>query len=102
MAIQADSMQVLLGNTIAMSIAIILLSSMASHSFSTNQLDFSRIGAKYSDEPTNSTNFHIIGGSGLAVSGEPGCGGDTLTASMMVTNSGNANASVTPCCYSFW
>ena len=94
MAIQADSMRVLLGNTIAMSIAIILLSSMASHSFSTNQLEFSRIGAKYSDEPTNSTNFTSSGGSGLAVSGEPGYVGDTLTASMMVTNSGNVSASV--------
>ena len=94
MAIQADSMRVLLGNTIAMSIAIILLSSMASHSFSTNQLEFSRIGTKYSDEPTNSTNFTSSGGSGLAVSGEPGYVGDTLTASMMVTNSGNVSASV--------
>ena len=48
----------------------------------------------YSDESTNSTNFTSSGGSGLAVSGEPGYVGDTLIASMMVTNSGDATGSV--------
>ena len=91
MSIQADSMRVLLGNSILMSIAIILLSCISLNSYSPHYLDSSLIESNYSDEPTNFTNFTSSGGSGLAVSGEPGYVGDILVASMMVTNSGNSS-----------
>ena len=47
-----------------------------------------------SDTPSNSTNFTSSGGSGLVISGEPAYVGDTLTASLMVTNKGNSSGSV--------
>jgi len=94
MSIQADSMRVLLGNSILIPIAIILLSCIGLNSYSAHQLDSSLIGSNYSDESTNFTNFTSSGGSGLAVSGEPGYVGDTLVASMMVTNSGNSSGDV--------
>tara|TARA_Y100000589_G_scaffold58560_1_gene49110 strand:+ start:733 stop:2286 length:1554 start_codon:yes stop_codon:yes gene_type:complete len=48
-----------------------------------------------SDTPSsNSTNFTSSGGSGLVISGEPAYVGDTLTASLMVTNNGNSSGSV--------
>jgi hypothetical protein len=84
-------MRVLLGNSILFTIAIILLSCIGLNSYSTDHLDSSLIGSNYSDE---STNFTSSGGSGLAVSGEPGYVGDTLVASMMVTNSGNSSGDV--------
>ena len=45
---------------------------------------------------TNSTytNFTSSGGSGIVISGEPAYVGDTLTASLMVTNKGNSTGSV--------
>lgn len=94
MSIQADAMRVFLGNTIRMSIAIMLLSYTCFHQHSPQLPDSTQIEPMYSDESTNSTNFTSSGGSGLAVSGEPGYVGDTLIASMMVTNSGNATGSV--------
>ena len=47
-----------------------------------------------SDTASNSTNFTSSGGSGLVISGEPAYVGDTLTASLMVTNKGNSSGSV--------
>ena len=47
-----------------------------------------------SNTPSNSSNFSSSGGSGLVISGEPAHVGDTLTASLMVTNKGNATGSV--------
>ena len=47
-----------------------------------------------SDTPSNSTNFTSSGDSGLVISGEPAYVGDTLTASLMVTNKGNSSGSV--------
>ena len=87
-------MRVLLGNSFLIPIAIILLSCIGLNSYSAHQLDSSLIGSNYSDESTNFTNFTSSGGSGLAVSGEPGYVGDTLVASMMVTNSGNSSGDV--------
>ena len=94
MSIQADSMRVLLGNSILMPIAILLLSCISLNSFSPQHLDSSLLGSNYSDESTNFTNFTSSGDSGLAVSGEPGYVGDILVASMMVTNSGNSSGTV--------
>ncbi len=47
-----------------------------------------------SDTNSNSTSFTSSGGSGLVISGEPAYVGDTLTASLMVTNKGNSSGSV--------
>ena len=47
-----------------------------------------------SDTPGNSTNFTASGDSGLVISGEPAYVGDTLYASLMVTNKGNSSDSV--------
>ena len=93
-SIQADDMRGLLGNTIRMSIAIMLLSCACLHQHSPQLTDPTQIQPMYSDESTNSTNFTSSGGSGLADSGEPGYVGATLIASMMVTNSGDATGSV--------
>ena len=94
MSIQADTMRALLGNTIRMSIAIMLLSCTCSHLHYSQLNDSNPIEPMYSDESTNSTNFTSSGDSGLAISGEPGYVGDTLIASMMVTNSGGSSGSV--------
>ena len=47
----------------------------------------------YSDDTNNSSNFTSSGGSGLAISGEPANVGDSLVASLMVTNNGNSTGS---------
>ena len=94
MSIQADTMRALVGNTILMSIAIMLLSCACQNQISSQLPNPLQIETMYSDESTNSTNFTSSGGSGLAVSGEPGYVGDTLIASMMVTNSGDSPGSV--------
>ena len=47
-----------------------------------------------SNTPSNATNFTSSGDSGLVISGEPAYVGDTLTASLMVTNKGNSSGSV--------
>tara|TARA_Y100000994_G_scaffold232018_1_gene218935 strand:+ start:90 stop:1601 length:1512 start_codon:yes stop_codon:yes gene_type:complete len=47
-----------------------------------------------SNTSNNSTNFTSSGGSGLVISGEPAHVGDTLIASLMVTNKGNSTGSV--------
>ena len=47
-----------------------------------------------SDTASNSTIFTSSGGSGLVISGEPAYVGDTLTASLMVTNNGKSSGSV--------
>ena len=93
-SIQADTMRVLLGNTILISMVIMCLSFICLHQHSPQLHDSAQIEIMHSDESTNSTNFTSSGGSGLAISGEPGYVGDTLTASMMVTNSGNTTGSV--------
>ena len=94
MPIQANSMRALLANTALISVAIILLSCLGPHTQSAPELDPTQMGGKYADQSNNSTNFTTSGGSGLAVSGEPGYVGDTLTASIMVTNSGNSTGTV--------
>ena len=93
-SIQADTMRVLLGHTICIYLAIMLLSFACLPQHSPYLPDSTQIEKMYSDESNNSTNFTSSGGSGLAVSGEPGYVGDTLIASMMVTNSGNSTGSV--------
>ena len=47
-----------------------------------------------SDTRSTYTNFTSSGGSGIVLSGEPAYVGDTLTASLMVTNKGNSTGSV--------
>ncbi len=47
-----------------------------------------------SNTPSNATNFTSSGDSGLVISGEPAYVGDTLIASLMVTNKGNSSGSV--------
>ena len=94
-SIQADTMRVLLGHTICIYLAIMLLSFACLPQHSPHLPDSTKIEKMYSDGSNNSTNFTSSGGSGLAVSGEPGYVGDTLIASMMVTNSGNYTGSVT-------
>ena len=93
-SIQADTIRVLLGHTICIYLAIMLLSFACLPQHSPYLPDSTQIEKKYSDGSNNSTNFTSSGGSGLAVSGEPGYVGDTLIASMMVTNSGNSTGSV--------
>ena len=87
-------MRVLLAITTLISISIILLSCIVLHSQSPHHIDSIQVDAKYTDQSTNSSNFTTSGGSGLAISGEPGFVGDTLIASIMVTNSGNSSGSV--------
>ena len=94
MSIQADVMRASLGKNIPLFIAIVLLTCVGTQSHSQFHLDSTEIGPMYSDESTNSTNLTTSGGSGLAVSGEPGYVGDVLIASIMVTNSGNASETV--------
>ena len=93
-SIQADTMRVLLGNTILISMVIMCLSFICLHQHSPQLHDSAQIEIMHSEEAANSTNFTSSGGSGLAISGEPGYVGDTLIASMMVTNSGNTTGSV--------
>ncbi len=94
MPIKADIMRALASNTAPLFVAILLLSCIGLQPHSPNlpnSLDFFPM---HSEESTNSTNFTTSGGSGLAVSGEPGYVGDVLIASIMVTNSGNASGAV--------
>ena len=56
-------------------------------------LDFKTPEMKFSGT-SNSTNFSSSGSSDLVISGEPAFVGDTLTASLMVTNNGNHTGSV--------
>jgi len=93
-SIQADTMRVLLGHAICIYLAIMLLSFACLPQQSPHLPNSTQLEKMYSDGSNNSTNFTSSGGSGLAVSGEPGYVGDTLIASLMVTNSGNSTGSV--------
>ena len=94
MPIKADIMRALASNTAPLFVAILLLSCIGLQPHSPNLLNPLDFSPMHSEESTNSTNFTTSGGSGLAVSGEPGYVGDVLIASIMVTNSGNASGAV--------
>ncbi len=87
-------MRALLGNPVPLLVTMVLLSCIGLQPHSQHHLNPVEKGPMYSAESTNSTNFTTSGGSGLAVSGEPGYVGDVLIASIMVTNSGNTSGTV--------
>jgi ribosomal protein L37AE/L43A len=95
-SVQADFMRDLSGNIIYISLAILFLSCLGNFVLSSQSLDETNRVAEYSGDSLSSANFTSSGGSGLAISGEPSYVGDTLIASVMVTNSGNdsGNASL--------
>ncbi len=95
MSIQADFMRGLSGNIISISLTIIILSCLVNSVISNQSLDETNLVSEYSGDSSSSANFTSSGGSGLAISGEPSYVGDTLIASVMVTNSGNDSGNST-------
>ena len=87
-------MKVTLRNQILVSVTVILLQILIVHNASEPEILDDKTSEMESDTPSNSTNFTSSGGSGLVISGEPAYVGDTLTASLMVTNKGNSSGSV--------
>ncbi len=87
-------MKVTLRYRILISVMIILLQILIVHNASEPDILVDKTSEMQSDTPSNSTNFTSSGGSGLVISGEPAYVGDTLTASLMVTNKGNSSGSV--------
>ena len=87
-------MKVTLRNQILVSVMVILLQILIVHNASEPDILDDKNSEMQSDTPSNSTNFTSSGGSGLVISGEPAYVGDTLTASLMVTNKGNSSGSV--------
>ena len=81
-------------NIILIPVIIILLHILIHHNDSQPVILEDRTSKMQSNTPSNSSNFSSSGGSGLVISGEPAHVGDTLTASLMVTNKGNATGSV--------
>ena len=81
-------------NIILIPVIIILLHILIHHNDSQPVILEDRTSIMQSNTPSNSSNFSSSGGSGLVISGEPAHVGDTLTASLMVTNKGNATGSV--------
>tara|TARA_B100000579_G_scaffold185752_1_gene151409 strand:- start:3042 stop:3692 length:651 start_codon:yes stop_codon:yes gene_type:complete len=87
-------MKVTLSHPILISVMVILLQIVIIHNaFQAGILD-DKTPEMNSNTSSNSTNFTSSGGSGLVISGEPAHVGDTLIASLMVTNKGNSTGSV--------
>ncbi len=87
-------MKVTLRHPILISVMVILLQIVIIHNaFQPGILD-DKTPEMNSNTSNNSTNFTSSGGSGLVISGEPAHVGDTLIASLMVTNKGNSTGSV--------
>ena len=87
-------MKVTLRHPILISVMVILLQIVIIHNaFQAGILD-DKTPEMNSNTSSNSTNFTSSGGSGLVISGEPAHVGDTLIASLMVTNKGNSTGSV--------
>ena len=87
-------MKVTLRHPILISVMVILLQIVIIHNaFQPGILD-DKTPEMNSNTSNNSTNFSSSGGSGLVISGEPAHVGDTLIASLMVTNKGNSTGSV--------
>ena len=83
-------MKVTLRHPILISVMVILLQIVIIHNaFQPGILD-DKTPEMNSNTSSNSTNFTSSGGSGLVISGEPAHVGDTLIASLMVTNKGNS------------
>lgn len=87
-------MKVTLRNQILIPVMVILLQIIIVHNPSEPDILDEQNPEMQSDTPSNSTNFTSSGGSGLVISGEPAYVGDTLSASLMVTNKGNSSGSV--------
>ena len=82
-------MQVTLRHSFFIAILAIILQILVTNNVSQPKfLDFTSSEMQFSDT-SNSTNFSSSGGSDLVISGEPAFVGDSLTASLMVTNKGN-------------
>jgi len=94
MPVQANSMEDLSGKTICVSMVILFLCCLGNFACSSSTLGEAILVSEYSGDSSTSVNFTSSGGSGLAVSGEPAYVGDTLFASVMVTNSGNESGNV--------
>ena len=87
-------MEVTLRHTIFISIVAVMLQILIVHHASQPGILDLKTPEMKSSTTTNSTNFSPSGDSGLVISGEPAFVGDTLTASLMVTNKGNHTGSV--------
>tara|TARA_B100001113_G_scaffold211184_1_gene173252 strand:+ start:54 stop:1604 length:1551 start_codon:yes stop_codon:yes gene_type:complete len=87
-------MKVTMRDQFLISVIVILLQILIVHNASEPDILDDNTSEMRSDTPSNSTNFTSSGGSGLVISGEPTYVGDTLTASLMVTNKGNSSGSV--------
>ena len=87
-------MEVTSRNQILILVMVILLQILIAHNTSEPDILDDINSEMQSDTPGNSTNFTSSGDSGLVISGEPAYVGDTLTASLMVTNKGNSSGSV--------
>ena len=83
-----------LRNSILVPVMIIFLQIMAAQNASHPSILHDKTSEIQSFASSNSTNFTSSGGSGLVISGEPAHVGDTLTASLMVSNNGNSTDSV--------
>ena len=83
-----------LRNRILVLVMVIILQILIVHNTSEPDILDVKNSEMQSDTPSNSTNFTSSGDSGLVISGEPAYVGDTLTASLMVTNNGKSSGSV--------
>ena len=93
MSIRATIMTAPLRNSILVPMVIIFLQIMAAHNTPHPSILHGKTSEMQSFASSNSANFTSSGGSGLVISGEPAHVGDTLTASLMVTNNGNSTDS---------
>ncbi len=83
-----------LRHRILVPVMVIILQILIVHNTSEPDILDVKNSEMQSDTPSNSTNFTSSGDSGLVISGEPAYVGDTLTASLMVTNNGKSSGSV--------
>lgn len=92
--IQATYMRVSLGSVTSIFLVLLMLSIVALSGNNHSYLEEHKIGIKHSDGANSSINFTSSGESGIAISGEPAHVGDELTATVLVSNSGNHSNSV--------
>ena len=83
-----------LRHRILVPVMVIILQILIVHNTSEPDILDVKNSEMQSDTPSNSTNFTSSGDSGLVISVEPAYVGDTLTASLMVTNNGKSSGSV--------
>ena len=89
MRIQADPMRASHGKSLFVPLMLLLIPCLGHTTLDAPYLDEESMENQFSAESNSSAIFTSSGGSGLAVSGEPAYVGDTLIASLMVTNSGD-------------